>query len=65
MELEENTEIGQIHVHLDGWDLRNGYYQYFKVETKQDENDPWSECWSEDAIPSNEDEIVKHVVKCR
>ena len=61
------ARIDRINVYLPGWRLRDGKYQNFKVETKQDLNDEWSECWSVDAlpIPSNEDENVKHVVKCR
>ena len=61
------ANIKQINIYVAGWALRRGKYQNFKVETKQNENDVWSECWSEDAIPipPGEDKIVKHVVKCR
>ena len=60
-------KIEQINIYLPGWAVRGGKYQNFKVETKQNENDVWSECWSEDAIPipSTKYKIVKHVVKCR
>ena len=61
------ANIEQINIYLFGWALRGDYYINFKVETKQNENDVWSECWSEDAIPipPGEEGVVKHVVKCR
>ena len=63
----DKTNINQINIYLPGWAVRDGKYKNFKVETKQTENDDWSECWSEDAIPipPGEDGVVKHAVKCR
>ena len=62
------ARIDQINVYLPMWRVRDGKYQQFAVETKLNENDDWSECWSVDHIsapPNNVEKNLKYVVNCR